>query len=58
MAAASLAAWRRRAVQQARASRKETLAFIKRQHSPGARVSVRAGGDTLPATVSDLPFAR
>jgi len=30
MAAASLAAWRRRAVQQARASRKETLAFIKR----------------------------
>jgi len=30
MAAPSLAAWRRRAVQQARASRKETLAFIKR----------------------------
>jgi len=34
------------------------LAFVKRQHSPGARVSVRAGGDTVAATVSDLPFAR
>lgn len=34
------------------------LAFVKRQHAPGARVSVRAGDATLPATVSDLPFAR
>src|SRR5881296_4021943 len=34
------------------------LAFIKRQQEPGARVDVRAGADTLPATVSDLPFAR
>ena len=34
------------------------LAFIKRQHAPGARVSVRVGAATLPATVSDLPFAR
>jgi len=34
------------------------LAFIKRQQEPGARVSVSAGADTLPATVSDLPFAR
>jgi len=34
------------------------LAFVKRQHAPGARVSVRAADGTLPATVSDLPFAR
>src|SRR3989442_1646589 len=34
------------------------LAFIKRQQEPGARVRVSAGADTLPATVSDLPFAR
>jgi len=34
------------------------LAFVKRQHAPGARVSVRAGDATAPATVSDLPFAR
>ena len=34
------------------------LAFIKRQQEPGARVDVRVGADTLPATVSDLPFAR
>jgi folate-binding protein YgfZ len=34
------------------------LAFVKRQHAPGARVSVRAGDGTLPATVSDLPFTR
>ena len=34
------------------------LAFVKRQHAPGARVSVRAGEATAPATVSDLPFAR
>jgi folate-binding protein YgfZ len=34
------------------------LAFIKRQHSPGARVGVRAAGGTVPATVSDLPFDR
>jgi folate-binding protein YgfZ len=34
------------------------LAFVRRQHAPGARVAVRAGGATLPATVSDLPFAR
>jgi folate-binding protein YgfZ len=34
------------------------LAFIKRQHAPGARVSVRAADVAVPATVSDLPFAR
>ena len=34
------------------------LALVKRQHAPGARVSVRAGDATAPATVSDLPFAR
>jgi folate-binding protein YgfZ len=34
------------------------LAFVRRQHGPGARVTVRANGATLPATVSDLPFAR
>jgi aminomethyltransferase len=34
------------------------LAFIKRQHGPGARVDVRAEAATLPATVSELPFAR
>ena len=35
------------------------LAFIRRQHAPGARVSVRVDGDgMLPATISDLPFAR
>src|SRR5437899_3280351 len=34
------------------------LAFIKRQQEPGARVRVSVGADTLPATVSDLPFAR
>ena len=34
------------------------LAFVRRQHAPGARVEVRAGDATLPATVSDLPFAR
>jgi folate-binding protein YgfZ len=34
------------------------LAFIKRQHAPGARVSVRAAEGVVPATVSDLPFAR
>ncbi len=34
------------------------LAFIRRQHGPGARVDVRAEAVTLPATVSDLPFAR
>jgi len=34
------------------------LAFVKRQHAPGARVTVRAGDATAPATVSDLPFAR
>jgi len=34
------------------------LAFVKRQHAPGARVSVRTGDGTAPATVSDLPFAR
>jgi folate-binding protein YgfZ len=34
------------------------LAFVRRQHAPGARVWVRAGDATLPATVSDLPFAR
>jgi folate-binding protein YgfZ len=34
------------------------LAFIKRQHAPGARVSVRAVDGPVPATVSDLPFAR
>ena len=34
------------------------LAFVKRQHAPGARVSVRAGDATAPAMVSDLPFAR
>ena len=34
------------------------LAFVKRQHAPGARVTVRAGDATAPAMVSDLPFAR
>jgi folate-binding protein YgfZ len=34
------------------------LAFVRRQHGPGARVEVRAGAATLPATVSELPFAR
>jgi folate-binding protein YgfZ len=34
------------------------LALVKRQHAHGARVSVRAGDATAPATVSDLPFAR
>jgi folate-binding protein YgfZ len=34
------------------------LAFVRRQHAPGARVEVRTGGATQPATVSDLPFAR
>ena len=35
------------------------LAFVKRQHAnPGTRLRVSAGADTLPATVSDLPFAR
>src|SRR2546426_2979006 len=34
------------------------LAFIKRQQKPGARVRVSVGAATLPATVSDLPFAR
>ena len=34
------------------------LAFIRREHAPGARVEVRADAATLPATVSDLPFRR
>jgi folate-binding protein YgfZ len=34
------------------------LAYVRRQHEPGARVAVRAGGATRAATVSDLPFAR
>jgi folate-binding protein YgfZ len=34
------------------------LAFIRRQYVPGARVSVRDGDGMLPATISDLPFAR
>lgn len=34
------------------------LAFLRRQVEPGARVEVRAGAAALPATVSDLPFAR
>ena len=34
------------------------LAFVRREHAPGARVGVRAGDDTLAATVSDLPFVR
>ena len=35
------------------------LAFVRRQHAaPGTRVEVQSGGQTLGATVSDLPFAR
>ena len=34
------------------------MAFVKRQQAPGAHVSVRTDGTTVPATVSDLPFAR
>ncbi len=34
------------------------LAFVRREHAPGARVGVRAHDDTLAATVSDLPFVR
>ncbi|HEV8584923.1 MAG TPA: glycine cleavage T C-terminal barrel domain-containing protein, partial [Methylomirabilota bacterium] len=32
------------------------LGFVRRQQAPGARVEVRAGAVTLPATVSELPF--
>src|SRR5206468_866264 len=34
------------------------LAFVRRQHAPGARVEVRTDRGTLPATVSDLPLSR
>lgn len=34
------------------------LAFVRRQHAPGARVGVRTDRGTLPATVSDLPLSR
>ena len=35
------------------------LAFVRRQHAPaGTPVTVRAGEGDVPATVSDLPFAR
>src|SRR5438067_1141226 len=34
------------------------LAFVRRQHAPGARVGVRTARGTLPATVSDLPLSR
>jgi folate-binding protein YgfZ len=34
------------------------LAFVRRQHAPGARVGVRTDHGTLPATVSDLPLSR
>jgi folate-binding protein YgfZ len=35
------------------------LAFVRRQHAAaGTRVEVRSGGQTLGATVSELPFAR
>jgi folate-binding protein YgfZ len=34
------------------------LAFVRRQHAPGARVGVRTERGTLPATVSDLPLSR
>ena len=34
------------------------LAFVRRQHAPGARVAVRTDRGTLPATVSDLPRSR
>lgn len=40
-------------------SRPIALAFVRRQYAPGARVAVRSDGNgLLPATVSDLPFAR
>lgn len=34
------------------------LAFVRRAHGPGARVTVRVDGEGVPATVSGLPFAR
>lgn len=35
------------------------LALVRRQHAAaGTALSVRIGGDTVPATVSDLPFGR
>jgi len=35
------------------------LAFVRRQHAePGTRVEIRGGGQTLGATVSELPFPR
>lgn len=34
------------------------LAFVRRAQGPGARVSVQLDGDAVPATVTDLPFAR
>ncbi len=34
------------------------LAYVRRQHEPGARVEIRAGAATLRAMVSGLPFAR
>lgn len=40
-------------------SRPIALAFVRRQHGPGARVGVGVEGDgVVPATVGDLPFAR
>jgi folate-binding protein YgfZ len=40
-------------------ARPVALAFVRRAHAaPGTRLEIRAGELTLPATVSDLPFAR
>ena len=34
------------------------LAFVRREHEPGARVTVRVGDATVPATLTGLPFGR
>jgi glycine cleavage system aminomethyltransferase T len=34
------------------------LAFVRREHEPGARVTVRVGDAAVPATLTGLPFGR